>query len=245
MRLTLVSLLLGSLALSACDRKEPAQDQAPAPTNPGLAAGQELQLPAAFRGTIPCADCRGIDMRLLLRSDHSYLLDERYMSADLAPSRRFSTLGRWESHDGQIRLSDSRTGTRYFRIVDGQQLKMQNSSGAEIGGQMSYALRRSDMPFLPTGHMTLRGHYSRGSAGPGLFTECSTGLRWPVAASGDHLTLESRYETLRAEPGAPVYVELDAYLARQPRAKGEGSEEVVFADRVSGIEAQRACPLPP
>ncbi len=71
----------------------------------------------------------------------------------------------------------------------------------------------------PAVEVTLQGTYSY-LADAALFTECGTGVSYPVAADGDAAALESAYLELQAGPGDPLLVGVRGYVALRQGADG-------------------------
>ena len=91
----------------------------------------------------------------------------------------------------------------------------------------------------------MRGMF-RYMADAGLFTECSTGQRWPVAQEADNATLEREYLKVRTEPGGPVLVRVDGRVAMRPKMEGVGLQPTLVPERFVGVVPGRvpAAPRP-
>lgn len=105
-------------------------------------AGQEpaLQgLPAIFAGTIPCADCPGIQYKLELRSDHTFsrqmIYEERH--AIVGDS------GTWELNDKVLVLHVHNDPIDKFAVRDADTLRKLDVNGNEIVSQFNYDLKRA------------------------------------------------------------------------------------------------------
>ena len=90
--------------------------------------------------------------------------------------------------------------------------------------------------------LTLRGMF-RYMADAGLFTECSTGQRWPVAQEADNATLEREYLKVRTEPGGPVLVSVDGRVAMRPKMEGVGLQPTLVPERFVGAYPGETCGL--
>jgi heat shock protein HslJ len=75
------------------------------------------------------------------------------------------------------------------------------------------------------------------------FTDCASGLRWPVAMAGDYLAAQQRYTQLRGAPGAPLVVAFDGRLDMRPAMEGPPREHIVV-DRFGGAEPGASCNTP-
>ena len=75
------------------------------------------------------------------------------------------------------------------------------------------------------------------------FTDCASGLRWPVAMAGDYLAAERRYTQTRSAPGAPLVVSFDGRLEVRAAMEGPPREHIVV-DRFGGAEPGARCNTP-
>jgi copper homeostasis protein (lipoprotein) len=127
------TVCLAALALAGCARA-PSSD---API-PGLGSGDGE---AAWAGVLPCADCRGIDTRLLLQRQGAarrYRLIEVYLSDE--GGARFVEDGEWQQvSDGLLRLQDEH-GRRFFAVVRGGGLQPRDADGDPFLGRDSDVL---------------------------------------------------------------------------------------------------------
>lgn len=105
-------------------------------------------LPAHYEGTLPCADCAGIDYSLLLSADHVYVLREHYDSD--RPVGDVIETGRWRVRDGvnQLELTPSDTDARFTSLwrIDRHQLTALDEHGQPIEADADYTLARADDP---------------------------------------------------------------------------------------------------
>lgn len=60
------------------------------------------------------------------------------------------------------------------------------------------------------------------------FTDCASGLHWPVAMTGDYLSSERRYSQLRTKPGAALLVSFDGHLEVVAAMEGPPREHMVI-----------------
>ncbi|MEZ0471909.1 copper resistance protein NlpE [Luteimonas salinilitoris] len=123
---------------SATDAPAPeaARTDVPAPIDPAALAG-------TFTGTLPCADCPGIDTTLELRDDGSAALTEVYQErgggAEPAP-------GTWTVEDAGTRLrfdpEDKASADRLYAIASGDELTQLDMEGNQIESSFNYSLKR-------------------------------------------------------------------------------------------------------
>lgn len=128
-RLTLGALsCLAALAMSAC---APLKDSSSAPTvaaDPAHSSRNALDWAATYVGTLPCADCPGIQIRLRLNRDESYELSTQYIGRENAPSQargRFT----WQANGNAITLGAA-GGGRQLLIGEGRVAVLQAGAAA-------------------------------------------------------------------------------------------------------------------
>lgn len=129
-RLTLT--LLTTLLISACATVEPE----PATTHYGT-----------WKGTLPCADCAGIETKLMLYAKpKTYVLEETYQgkSDPIRHNGNWSLLPPENTMDlGRIVLEGKKgSDNRQFRRLPEGGLKMLGRDGKEIRSELNYTLER-------------------------------------------------------------------------------------------------------
>lgn len=96
-----------------------------------------------FSGTLPCANCPGIDTTLVLNPDGSYDITEAYQDQDGPPAVMDGT---WTAEAGgqQIRLDPNSKAEqdRLFAIASQQQLTQLDLQGQPVEGGLDYSLDR-------------------------------------------------------------------------------------------------------
>ena len=94
----------------------------------------------------------------------------------------------------------------------------------------------------PTGVVRMRGLFTY-MADAAVFVDCDTGEKLPVAAEADYLALERAYLDSREEPGRPLTVIIDGYVAERPAMEGDGLQNVVIVDRFVEVRVGDSCEL--
>ena len=79
-------------------------------------------------------------------------------------------------------------------------------------------------------------------ADAGLFTDCRTGERFPVAQKGDNAALERAYLSTRKEPAEPLYVTIEGHFSLEPKMEGDGKQMAIIVDKFLSISADGECP---
>ena len=118
-----------------------AVDNAPAPEGLDVRA-----FAGSFSGTIPCADCPGIDATLTLEADGSYATHDVYQERDTS----FDSSGTWtvEEAGRRIRLDPNSKDEqdRLYEVVSNDELRMLDADGNPIESGLNYTLVRTVAP---------------------------------------------------------------------------------------------------
>lgn len=200
-------------------------------------------LPATYRGKLPCADCQGIGYHLNLKPDHAFTLRRTYMGIGKGHADRdIVDSGRWDISPDATVLTLYLNGSvfRKFRAVTGGCLHMLDNTGGEIRSDLNYTICRA-AEFEPVEAATvMRGLYSY-MADLGMFMDCSTGERYPVAMEKASAELERAY--LNAEHGVaePLIVRFEGYVTTRPAVEGSKMDKVVVVKRFLGISEAKSC----
>jgi copper homeostasis protein (lipoprotein) len=127
-----------------------------------------------------------------------------------------------------------------FKIKDANTLRMLDVEGRDIESPLNYDLHRTKNvePLEP--RLTMRGMY-RYFADAGLFTECLTRRRWPVAQEKDNAALESAYAKARLTTGEELLVNLEGQVAMRPKMEGQGAQPTLAVDRFIGFSPGETC----
>lgn len=199
-------------------------------------------LPATFSGTIPCADCPGIDFHLNLLADGVYFLRETYQDRD---NGSFDDIGRYllSSDRDQLTLHGGREAPRRFALSTPDTLTLLDQDGAHIESELNYSLSRQPELQMLEPRVLMRGKY-RYLADAGRFRECLTGLDMPVANEGDNRALEQAYLATREAPGEALLVSLEGRLIKRMPMEGPGPVWTLVPERFIGIWPKQTCPEP-
>jgi copper homeostasis protein (lipoprotein) len=195
-------------------------------------------LPATFKGDLPCADCVALRYRLNLFADGAFFLSALYEGRSTGPAY---DIGTWTvaSDRSTLVLQGGREAPLRFRIVDANTLRMLGQDGRDIESKLNDALARQPQfePMVP--RLTMRGMYRReGEAG--VFTECLTRQRWPVAPVGAKATLEREYDLARRETNDELLVSLEGEVRAAPQAEGNAPLTLVV-QRFIGVWPGETC----
>ena len=127
MRTTVLSLAL-AVALCGCmPRAEPTA----APAAKGVDAHNSrnsLDWAGAYEGVLPCADCPGMQTRLLLRMDGSFEIRTQYLERQVAPQ---TASGRFNWNDAGSRITlDAAGWGQQFQVGEGRLLQLNRDGSA-------------------------------------------------------------------------------------------------------------------
>ncbi len=78
-------------------------------------------------------------------------------------------------------------------------------------------------------------------ADAGLFTDCISGKKVPVAMEADNATLERAYLGAREQPGDAVLVTVQGRLEQRPPMEGEGTREHLIVERFEQVWPTESC----
>ncbi|MGH7332248.1 MAG: copper resistance protein NlpE N-terminal domain-containing protein [Candidatus Rokuibacteriota bacterium] len=197
----------------------------------GWAADDPLApLPATFIGVLPCADCPSLRYHLNLFPDRSFFLRTTYLERPGIDPQ--DDIGSWMlSSDRRVLiLKGGREALEMLALADGQRLRMLDAEARPLPASVPSELQRAEsvQPLEP--RLLFRGMYMY-LADAGLFTECLTGQRWPVAQEGANATLEAAYLRARLSPGALLLASVEGRVAIRPRVEGPGTQPTLIVDR--------------
>lgn len=212
------------------DALQPAPAAAPGP-------GVGFALPATFAGVMPCADCAGVAQTLTLRADGLYRLRRTYLDK---PDGPFAELGRWRADESGTRLTlRSGSETLLFEVKDQATLRLLDRLGQPITSKANLDLRRTVQVEPISELLRWRGEF-RYLADAATFTDCASGLRWPVAMTADYLTMERNYLKSRSAPTKSLLVSFEGRLEVRPSMEGPPREQMVV-DRFGGSQPGATC----
>ncbi|MBB4844316.1 putative lipoprotein YbaY/heat shock protein HslJ [Paucibacter oligotrophus] len=219
-------------AQAKADRTPPAL----IPTQPSFA------LPASFTGVLPCADCAGIAQTLTLRADGLYRMRSVYLGKDGAPR---SEQGRWMAEAGGGKLVLQGASTQQMWAVgpdkqdkSGAALRLLDLAGKPIVSRLNYELRRTAQVDEISEPLNWQGEFVL-QAGAARFSDCVSGLSWPLAMGGDLANLQRSHGQFAKAPGAPVLVKLQGRLLTSPGPDGKAQEQLQV-DKFMAAEASGA-----
>lgn len=150
---------LAALALSACNKPTegtsapaetpktaeaaPVAALEPAPAEAPKAGFDVAAFAGSFSGTLPCADCAGIDTKVEFKADGTYAIDESYQGKKDGTAKGDGT---WtaEEEGKRLRLDPNSKSDqdRLFEVVSNEEIRLLDQEGKAIDSQLNYTLKR-------------------------------------------------------------------------------------------------------
>jgi copper homeostasis protein (lipoprotein) len=216
------TLLLAALAGCGRDSADGEATTTPAPA----------RLAGVYAGSFPCSNCEGIATTLWIRDDGRFFLRQSYVGAADGPADAAYSFGLWSWDEQAAELVlQGRGPERRFSPVDADHLELRTASPV----QHLLARDSSAPPF--TDSVRLEGE-SAIAGDAATFSQCITGLRWPVAATGAFKELRRQHRALNASHR----VALTTVQGRLTTAgEGAAAHEILVIDKVVGLRPGKGC----
>ena len=120
------------------------------------------------------------------------------------------------------RIDSNHTYSVRGRILRGEQLMFATDNAYPVltrghGSEVSLMMRKAGGKQSPA---EMTGMY-RYMADAGIFMDCASRRRVPVAHEQDNAALEAAYAKMRSEPGAELLVSLQGQIAMRPKMEGK------------------------
>jgi len=196
------------------------------------------ELPISYSGTLPCADCPGIDYHLNLFADNSYYLQLHYQGT--GDNSTFYQLGQWQQHTGQLRLLSDEPQQTAFQIAKDGSIRLLDQEQGPINSLLNYQLQR-DATFRPMYPVTQFHGMYRFAADTGTFTECLTRQHWSVAQKAENTALESLYLEYADEQNQSLLVEVNGFLEPDMNATTSEVAPVLVVTEANNIWPGETC----
>lgn len=159
MKKSLLSIaLLSSVLAVACTQQEPKkaepakQETATAPAQPATPAtpAETATAPAyvgTYNGTLPCADCSGIDTTVELKADGTYILTEKYTHKDQEKVDVKQGKATFDATTSTITLETNDPLTTAKFVVEGDVISKLDADGKKATTKdMNYDLKKVAQP---------------------------------------------------------------------------------------------------
>ena len=198
------------------------------------------RLPATFAGNVPSADRPGIHYQLELFPDQAFFLRMTYLT--LGNSLSFDDIGSWAvaSERRLLVLWGKREVPLELAIKDGNRLRKLDAQGREIASSVNCDLERTQglQPLEP--RVAMRGMYKY-FGDRGWFTECLTGINWPVSRESDNAALLLAYSKARRHSGDEVLASVFGRVAAGPARKSGEQQPALVVEQFVGVWPGETC----
>lgn len=236
------SLLPIIAALVACSSPQPERDTLGADST-----ARTVEVPAVppswpgyYTDTMPCADCPGILTDLWVRSDSTFILQQRYLDRDTVP---VGTIGQWHVVNGLITIGYTGDKPWFYRYTE-EGLLLVDEMGAEDRTTLDYSLDKlADDIGDAVPRMRLKGAFTY-MADAQSFQPCGARFTWPCAGGMDmgeeegepliaftNADLQKAYRKEVKNAGDPWYVEAICTLGMGPAMEGDGADEYIYIEQ--------------
>ena len=202
-------------ALSGCTGPQPKTTQS---TDKSV---DPIPLPSTYIGRIPCPDCDGIDIVLNFKKNGLYQLRKTTIKGKTWDS--VAEIGRWkyDRTEKLIVLGNKRGSLKTLQLVDRDTLRLQDVEGKKLTAKQNYELHRNPTPDPFPDSVRMRGMYSA-HGDKGFFTECTTGIRFPVTTEKAYRELANAYNNTPHGQEEQLLVLLEGSLQPGPTTNDEG-----------------------
>lgn len=228
-RASLVAVLLvGSLTLlPGCNNRAETLSQS-------AIQGTEFKaMEQSWRGTLPCADCEGIDTSLFLAKDGTWVMNQHYQGGK--QPLVVGSWGTWARTADKLILTDNSGEKIYFR-ARGNELEMLDREGLPIKSSLNYRLQPINEA-LPSTPLAMHGMY-RYMADAASFTDCVTHRTFPVK---NNPQLERGYANAGGLGLEGVYMTIQAHFGLEANMDTGAPQKTVIPDGDGQFKAGASC----
>jgi copper homeostasis protein (lipoprotein) len=232
----------GIVLIAACSSPSP-KDPVPAADTTAMDMVTP-EMPTTWAGyytdTLPCADCAGILTDLWVRSDSTFILQERYLGRDTIP---VGTIGQWHVVQGLITIGYTGDKPYFYRYVK-EGLLLVDEMGEAAETKLDYSLDKlADEIGDAIPRMRLKGVFTY-MADAQSFRPCGAEFSWPCAGGLDmgeeegeplidltNVDLQRLYRRAVKTGGDPWVVEAICTMGMGPAMEGDGADEYIYIEQ--------------
>lgn len=151
--LTLILLCLTTLGVFSCNRATDSNERSATEglTDVPIAKTDRhnsmngMDWSGTYKGTLPCADCEGIETTLTLNTDLSYVLVTNYLGRNDALEEEIIGDFSWDEHGSEITLNNVTSGPNKYKVGESLLWHL-DANGDMITGDSAdhYILKKSN-----------------------------------------------------------------------------------------------------
>ncbi len=205
--------------------------------------------PGYYSDTLPCADCPGIETRLWVRRDSTFVLQQFYLDRDTVP---WGTIGQWHVVNGLLTVGYTGDKPEFYRYTE-EGLLTVDEMGQAFETELDYSLDKlADEIGDAIPRMRLVGTFIY-MADAQSFQPCGSKFNWPCVGGMDigeeegeplvkftNVDLQRAYRKAVKKGGDPWVVEVICTLGMGPAMEGDGADEYVYIEQVE--RTMERCP---
>jgi uncharacterized lipoprotein NlpE involved in copper resistance len=134
--ISVLGVVLLMMGVSACKSNEK--------TEPAVLTSSSVDWLGTYKGILPCADCTGIQTKITLLADTTYVLDWQYMDKEGSSFSKTGTF-RWNESDSLIILDNIENAPSHYKLGKNT-LTQLDMEGKVITGELAenYVLAKSE-----------------------------------------------------------------------------------------------------
>jgi copper homeostasis protein (lipoprotein) len=193
--------------------------------SPSFAKTSAPELPASFSGTLPCADCEGINYHLNLLPNNIFYLTTEYLGKKEGKTR-FDDMGTYSTKNKIFTLKGGHEAPLFFEMRSRSTLRKLDMNAKPIDSKLNYDLKRDGQFTAVQPRLFMSGMYST-MADAGIFKNCSTGQTLSVAQEKENLELERAYLSTQGVMSQPVLALIEGEIVQHPNMEGNLSTLIV------------------
>jgi uncharacterized lipoprotein NlpE involved in copper resistance len=121
------------MSFNTCKTAKVTAPQQPSPVYIGDNARNRIDWAGSYTGVLPCADCEGVETRVMLTADGTYVMSQKYLGRD---TESFETKGtfQWSALGNTVTLTDARDKTlTHFAVAENQLTQLDRDSRVITG----------------------------------------------------------------------------------------------------------------
>jgi copper homeostasis protein (lipoprotein) len=200
---------------------------------------QDLELPATFRGELPCADCAGLKYHLDLWPDQVFHLRRDWSGT--ATTR--DEIGRWRIDAARhvLLLEGGAEMPLQFAVKSPRVLQVLDLEGKPFPPSQDRSLQ-SDGRMEPLALSLFMGGEVKAKDGQLLFDECLTGRTYAIAPGAETQRLEQEFRARMQGRTGALYFTFDGTLQPETLTLSDGTARaIVVVDRLVGAWPDQVC----
>lgn len=202
---SLILMALATLALVSCQKNDSKDVKIVANQETAEANTENVVefLNDTYQGSLPCADCAGINTTLVLNQNGTYIMGLIYDTNE--GDTFYYENGTWKEEDNKLILTSKESNISYISMAsNNQSVTFLDQEGNVMDTNLNYTL----VAVTPS---QKTGQYIYYADAP-IFIDDTTNQQY--FAPG--IALETAYLASEVEAGTPVYAEIEGYYSLAP-----------------------------